>query len=374
MLTGRAKIVGLLLAVSLVWLAAGPADAATSQVATKVYMIRYADVDGVAKTLSGMVTKPESVCVNKESGAVVVTTSPDRLKTMDEVVAKLDRQTPQILVEVRIYEIEVNNQFELGVDWSFANNAVLANATRSIAQTTMLPGSFAGVGAGAMGRWGFVHGNTNFNFLIRALERNAGVDLLANPRLLVLDNVTAEVKIVEEVPYQKVIQTGMGGNLAATAFREAGVMLKVTPHVADKDLLRLRLQPELSAFTARDPNNLPIFDRRTADTTLLVKDGDTVVLAGLRRKTKVVTYNRAPFLGHIPCIGWIFRYKQSLDVQTEMVMFVTSKVVRQNVLHPREQKMLGETDLDDVRGLRKIHYLDLRGSIGYGPCPVGPNL
>ena len=378
--SGCRKLGLALLALCLVGAVAGTAPAG-EKLDTKVYQVKYAEVVGVAETLSAMVSKPESVSVNEEAGTVIVTASRARLATMDTVVDQIDRQTPQILVEVRIYEIVVDNEFELGVNWSISKLGSIGvpGVHREASQTTILPGTFAGVNAGAMGQWGFIHGDNHFDLTLRALEQNTGTDLLANPRLLVLDNVTAEIKIIEEVPYQKQIDTPGGGGgvspMVATAFQEAGVMLKVTPHVADNDLVRMRLRPDLSAVQAqRDPNGQPIFDRRVADTTLLVKDGDTVVLGGLRRKTKRSYYARAPFFGHIPCLGWAFRYKRTQDVQTELVIFVTPRVVKDTVLNAREQKLLSETELDDVRGQKKIHYLDLNGGVDYGPCPIGPNL
>ena len=354
---------------------------------TKPYDIKYADVEGVAKTLSGMVDKPGSVCVNKEAGTVIVTAPSDQLSAIDTVVQRIDRRTPQVLVEVRIYEIKVDNEFALGVDWLIANRSSISSATRGLNQTTIAATGLSSTsGPGATARWGFIRGSTNFNVVLRMLEENMGNDLIANPRLLVLDNVTAEIKIVKEVPYQQLTNTASGGQLDTTAFQEAGVKLMVTPHVADENLVRLHLRPDLSrligfvedqSYYEYEPSVTgvrPIFDRRVADTTLLVKDGDTVVLGGLRRKSKYSYYARNPFFGHIPCIGWLFRSKVTEDCQTELVIFVTPRVVKDNVLNEREQKMLGETELDEVRGQKKIHYLDLHGGIGYGPCPVGPKL
>ena len=155
-----------------------------------------------------------------------------------------------------------------------------------------------------------------------------------------LDNESAVIKIISEIPYLQLNQ-GVGiSSFGTVEFKEVGVTLKVTPHLTREGMIRLKLQPEFSVQTGTadlgDPLSgaseakfpVPVIDKRQADTTLLVQDGQTVVLGGLRKKSMTKQINKIPCLGDLPVVGWLFKFTGESLTLSEIVVFVTPHVIR----------------------------------------------
>ena len=184
---------------------------------------------------------------------------------------------------------------------------------------------------------------------------------------MVLDNEKALIKIISEIPYQELTESALGGSIGTTAFREVGVELEVTPHLTREDMIRLRLRPKFSVvtgqvqvvgLTASYPQ--PVVDRREADTTLLVGDGQTVVLGGLRKREATKQINKIPLLGDLPLLGGLFRFEGEDTAVTELIVFITPWIVgQQPLLSLDEQEAFEETEFrppesDSTRTEKKI--------------------
>ena len=187
----------------------------------------------------------------------------------------------------------------------------------------------------------------------KAQQDKINAKLLANPRVLVLDNQTAQIKIITEKPYIELSETSGGGSMGTTKFREIGVTLKVTPHLTRDDMVRLLLKPEFSVETGTvnvgtvdNQYPQPVVDRREAETTLLIKNGQTVVLGGLRKKDVTKEVSKIPLLGDMPLVGFLFRFTGESTVNSELVVFVTPWIVRQPTMSPAEQQQFGTTEFN----------------------------
>jgi type II secretory pathway component GspD/PulD (secretin) len=171
---------------------------------------------------------------------------------------------------------------------------------------------------------------------------------------LVLDNEKANIKIISEIPYQQITDTSGGGSIGSTAFREVGVELEVTPHLTREGMVRIHLKPKFSVQTGAvvlgtGTTNLysqPVVDRREADTTLLIKDGQTVVLGGLRKKDVTKQVNKIPLLGDVPYIGAAFKFEGEDTTISELVVFITPRIVEKPVLTELNKQQLEVTDFN----------------------------
>jgi type IV pilus assembly protein PilQ len=328
---------------------------------SKLYRVTYADVKQVADALKGFVSKDAEIAVNPGSSNIIVTDTEAKIKAIDSFIEEVDRQTPQILVEVRIYDISSQNTLDLGINWNIGTNTTF-DATTNIASTGRIDPFVGGTntatsdiasGVGAF-RFGWLNDNIDIDVLFRAEQEDVSATLLANPRILVLDNEKANFKSIEQIPYQELQQTSAGGSIGTTSFKEVGVMLDVTPHVTRDQMLRLRIVPEFSTETrtvnvaaAGQPGfPQPVIDTRKADTTLLIPNGKTVVLGGLRKKETNKRVNKIPLLGDIPIVGALFRSTSEKVVNRELVVFLTPKIVATDnpVLSPRERRQMEATD------------------------------
>jgi general secretion pathway protein D len=174
---------------------------------------------------------------------------------------------------------------------------------------------------------------------------------------LVLDNETASFEIVSEIPYTEQSQTSGGGSMTSTQFKNVGTKLKVIPHVTREGMIRLQIAPEFGIVTKEGVTipstglqTVPTVDTRKMDTKALVKDGQTVVLGGLRKRTVSNNVSKIPVLGDIPLVGKLFMSDTQETVMTnELVIFITPRIVTAPTLSPKEVKDLGATEFGDPK-------------------------
>jgi len=336
---------------------------------SKIYRITYADIKEVEKALGKFISQRGSISTNAGTSNIIVTDTESKIKAIDTFIQEIDRITPQILVESRIYDITTTDNLDLGVEWNVGT------------QTTYFTGTTASVPPGTMGnvklgdtdpfttgmfrgdtaktssttgllKFGWFTGNVDIDAIIKAQKNLVDAKLLANPRVLVLDNEKANIRIISELPYQEITETSGGGSIGATKFRDVGVELEVTPHLTRDEMIRLRLKPKFSVSTDRvvivgassATFPVPVVDRREADTILLVKDGQTIVLGGMRKKEVSHRINKIPLLGDIPILCYLFRFEGESTVNSELVVFVTPKLVREAGLSPIERKQYEITE------------------------------
>ncbi len=344
---------------------------------SKIYRITYADVIEVEKALKKFISDGGSLSSNPGTSNVIVTDKESKIKAIDTFIQEIDRKTSQILVEARIYDITCKDRLDLGVEWQVGRDTVYGAGTSGTTDNTGLmtgigtnPASgptspfMSGIFDGTIAktqdttaavRFGWLNSSIDIDMLIKAQKENINAKLLANPRVLVLDNEEANIKIITEIPYQQLNQGG--GTTAAfgtTEFREVGVTLSVIPHLARDGMVRLQLKPEFSVQTgtvnigdpAQQTYPQPVIDRREAITTLLVKDGQTVVLGGLRKKDVTKQIDKVPLLGDLPLVGGLFKFEGEDTVISELVVFITPRIIDEPALSETEQKQYDVTEFD----------------------------
>jgi type II secretory pathway component GspD/PulD (secretin) len=194
--------------------------------------------------------------------------------------------------------------------------------------------------------------NNHFQFdaLVHAGQDDVRAKLLANPRVLVLDNEEAQIKIVDEIPYQELTESTEGGGVGTTAFRDVGVELRVTPHLTRDGLIHLRLNPKFSTavgsvniVSGADTIPQPVVATRETITTALIKDKETVVIGGMKKQDKLQEISKVPFLGDLPLLGGLFRFEGESTVNSELVVFITPHIITQPTLSDEEQRYLADS-------------------------------
>jgi type IV pilus assembly protein PilQ len=335
---------------------------------TKTYEIVYVDATEVVAALDKFKSSQGSVSSIKGTSYIIVTDTESKIREITALLAKIDRITPQILVEARIYDITSRDKLDLGVDWAAGKRTNWTSAglpqnddiTISKSGTDTYIGSntepfitsafnaaTAKTAAATDGffRFGFLSGRIDIDAQLRAEQEITNAKLLANPRILVLDNETALFDIVTEHPY--VERTISSGDITESVqFKEIGVKLVVTPHVTRDGMIRLRIQPEFGVFVERvtlSTTDVPVVDTRKVDTIALIKDGHTVVLGGMRKKDVSKEINKVPLLGDLPLLGGLFRFEGEDTSVTELIVFITPRIITQPVLSLDEELALEET-------------------------------
>jgi type II secretory pathway component GspD/PulD (secretin) len=183
----------------------------------------------------------------------------------------------------------------------------------------------------------------DLDFVLSILHSQIEARLLANPRVLVLDNETANFEIVREIPYREVREVVREDPQTYTDFKKVGVNLKVTPHIAREGMLRLHIIPQFSVLVSQDLQGLPTIDDRFADTKAMIRDGQTIAIGGLRKREVTRDIYTVPVLGDMPLVGGLFSSETESHVVKELIVFITTKIITEPTLSESEKKLLGET-------------------------------
>ena len=329
---------------------------------SRIYRITYADVAEVEEALNKFISERGSLSSNRGTSNIIVTDTERKINAIDKFIEEVDRITPQILVEARIYDITSQDKLDLGIEWQAGRDTTYTGGVTGVGtnptkdRDPFMTGAFSGATSETSGttgalRFGWLNTGIDIDVLLKAQQNKIDAKLLANPRILVLDNETAQIKIITEKPYIELTETSGGGSMGTTAFKEIGVELEVTPHFTRDEMVRLQLKPSFSVETgtvnvgtASEQYPQPVIDTREAETTLLVKNGRTVVLGGLRKKEVSKRVNKIPMLGDLPVVGLLFRFEGEDTVTSEIVVFVTPRIVDQAVMSETEQQQFEVTE------------------------------
>ena len=338
----------------------------TERTVSKIYRIWYADVKEVEAALTKVLSKRGSIASSIGTSNIIVTDTESNIRAIDAFLEEIDRPTPLIEVEVRIYDIKNTNALDIGVEWFVGRNTGYGTQVDGSPITgmsnsdpyidSMFSSTTNKVGSTGVLDWGIITKHLDMEVLFSAIQQKDCAKLLANPRIKVLDNETASFKAIEEIPYQQ-LQQGGYQSFGTTEFKEVGVELEVTPHLAKDEMIRLHVVPVFSVQTgdveistvgtggSTVTSPQPVVDKREADTVALVKSGQTIVIGGLQKQTVNQLITKIPLLGDIPILGWLFTYEGEDTINSELVVFITPKLIEQPEMTEREAMYLEGTQV-----------------------------
>ncbi|OGW95502.1 MAG: hypothetical protein A2Z81_09660 [Omnitrophica WOR_2 bacterium GWA2_45_18] len=307
---------------------------------TFVYTLQYAKADDVAGKLRARIDAKSvgAVTPDDRSNKIIVRAFPERIKEVEEIIKKLDTPTKEVLVDARILQVVLKPEYDMGIDWQLDfrdssdenikklsfNNTFMD--TDNIAASDNLASTFGQVAVGNF--------NTDaFELKIRALEKVSDTKILSNPKILVTNGEEAKIHIGDTVPY--IISTTSGtGDSAITSedvrFVDVGLKLNVKPIINDEEFVSMHLRPEISTVVGSitsQGGGIPQVNKTQVETTVLVKNGNTIIMGGLKKDDKVHTKKGFPVLMDLPVVGSIFGRTHDSFSQTEIVIFITPHIV-----------------------------------------------
>lgn len=329
-----------------------------------VYPLENAEAEDVSKTLTALFSKlqpgqqpggamglsgPVNVTADKATNSLVITAAPEDYDSVKEVIGKLDIRRRQVYVEAAIMEISLSKLKEVGVEFralDLPNNDKITGFGGTnfgnMAAAVSGPAALAGISGMAAGvvKGTFTFGGVEFmnvGALVTALQSAGDINVLSTPHLLTTDNQKAEIVVGENVPFVTGQSQTTGGNVLTSIERkDIGITLRLTPRVSEGEFVKLDIYQEISSLTqsaAFDINKVgPVVDKRYASTTVVVKDGETVAIGGLLRNNEQKVVQKVPILGDIPLIGWFFRHQTTTVDKTNLLIFITPTIIKENRL------------------------------------------
>ncbi len=288
---------------------------------------------------------------------MVVRDTPQVINTIAGIIDEIDIEPRQIIIEARLVEVVLDDDNASGVDWliraTLSGSSIpstlpfidkrgtyddhgdyipkpdMAGGSTGFASGSLFP--YSASGDFTFGRISFA----DFQAVLELLDEKDKSNLLSAPHIATLEGEEASIVVGTNIPIPIYERNEETGSMEITGYeeKETGIVLRVTPHIVGVQKIMLRLHPEVSELTGQfvGPNNeRPITSSREAETTITVRDGDTVIMAGLIRENIVEQDHKVPLLGYIPFLGAPFRYKSSTVDRTELIIFVTPRIIKNN--------------------------------------------
>lgn len=272
------------------------------------------------------------------SNAILILATPADYDIVSAAIQQIDARPLQVMIEVLIAEVRLNNQNDLGVDVNIPlkegdDDGVTFNLTGLSAGDVAL--SILGIGT------------VGADVVLRALASVGDVTILSRPILLAQNNQQARILVGDQRPFIQLFRalpTDAAVRDQVVQYRNVGTQLSIRPTINADGFINLSVLQEVSTATAETQFGAPIINTREAETDLLVKDGQTVVLGGLINYQEETTHSGIPLLKDIPLLGMLFRSTRTQKIQTELLLMITTHVIRtEDDLDETSQRLIEST-------------------------------
>lgn len=303
-------------------------------------------LSGEAGQAPGSLTGQVYCVADPDTNTLMVLTAPSNFERLRAIIAELDRPIPQVLIKVLIAEVTWGDDMDLGVEFS-----ILDVEPDGDEQSLFTDFGVADATGGLVLR--VVGGDVTA--ALRALQEITKLDILSRPSILTSDNQTATITVGEEVPFVRNTRTTETGQTINTIeYEDIGIILEVTPHINPDGLVIMDVSPEISTTTAEtvpisETLNAPVFAKRSANTRIAIRDGQTIVIGGLMQDRRSESVRQVPILGSIPLLGALFRRTVEEKDKTELLIFLTPHVARE----PDELRDMTEDEMTGLRQMRE---------------------
>ncbi|HEX9019831.1 MAG TPA: type IV pilus secretin PilQ, partial [Nitrospirota bacterium] len=318
---------------------------------TRVIPVNYSTAGTIEGTVKKSLSPRGDIVTDARTNTLIIKDIARNIEEIVTLIKLLDKPIPQVMIEARIVEANLNFSRQIGVQWGASakfdaahGNPTSLTTPNSIGitggpQMGAMPfstGNFlvnmpaaAGVGTGG-GAIGFTFGSLskafNLDLVLSALESSGDGKIISAPRVSALDNKEAKIEQGISIPFSTTSASG-----TQIQFIDAKLSLVVTPHATPDNKIFLKIQATKNApdTSLQGANGQPSIRKNEATTEILLADGETAVIGGILIVNKSVSYTKVPFFGDIPLIGWLFRNKTTSETKQELLIFITPRVVRQ---------------------------------------------
>lgn len=358
--------------------------------AVRVFSLNYAKAKVVEEQLKAQLDAKRvgSIKADERANQVIIQALPERMVEIEHLIAALDRKTKEVLIDTKIIKVKFSDDINEGIQWeglfemsekqglSYLGSYPFSSVASSTADwrsrkevwdaqknvgsypfsgtTSSFSASKPTIGFDKM-HVGMV-GAHDFDVLFNFLRTQTNAKILSNPKIAVTDNQEARIHVGERQAY--VTSTTTTGQATSTVseqvnFIDIGIQLSVTPTINEEDYVQLKLKTEISSvidmLITPSENKIPIVDTSLAETTVLIKQGATVVIGGLRKEEKSEFVRRVPILSKIPFLGMFFQTKERTKDSTELLIMITPIIITGDALVEAAGKEIGQPNIKEAQ-------------------------
>jgi len=309
---------------------------------TRIFPISYADVASIEKSIKDarILSSRGSVSVDKRTSSVAINDVASVFPQIENLLATLDKPTPQVLIEARIVEAFESDVKSFGIQWGISN----PEGTKPFIGTTSNEGPFTGnnfmfdfpspEGTGGGIAFGILNSarTKGLELQISALETTGNSKRISNPRVVTTDNEKATILQGESVPFPKIdVQSGQ----ISAEYKDVAITIEVTPHITPAGAVTMSVlvrKEDIKGFVPLGGGtSAPRTDKIEGVTKVLVQNGETLVIGGVLQKRETSDSTGVPGLMHIPVLGWLFKNKTTNETTTELLIFITPRILEKTI-------------------------------------------
>ena len=310
-----------------------------------------------------MINEKVHITADKATNSLIIMADKNDYQVLETIIKKLDITRPMVYIEALIMEVRLTSDFSLGVEWKAGGTAGTSHGSPTGfysgfgKETTVFPSVNSagelllpdGFSMGILGTGIEINGITfpTIGAAVNALQKNKDVHILSTPQIMTTDNEEARILVGENVPYVTKSASGEQ-NYETFEYKDVGVTLEITPQISKERFVRLNIFQEVIKVSGGTDEFKPTTLKRSAQTTVVVKDASTVVIGGLIGEDLTSDKTKVPCLGDVPVLGQLFRSKSRSGVETNLYIFLTPHIV-ENPAEADEIYIEKKNDIDKIR-------------------------
>jgi type IV pilus assembly protein PilQ len=320
--------------------------------------LKFLDAKSVKASITNMSSDFGNIEPDSKVNSLIICDTPENVAKIMTQIRKIDCKPQQIMIEVVLLDVKLDDQIDIGVDWDllttdnrdaiFRQNLTTSRLGSTISDSTTVGNATAfnttGTGADLWLLWA-----NDIRTVIHALQQKNDVEIIASPRVMVVSGQTASIESVEEIPYSEQSDTSNGGQLTSTQFKNVGVKLKIGAVLTDDKFILLKVETEQSVQTGSSvvtggvgASGVPVVDTRNVQSSLLLEDGQILVIGGLRRKDTQKEVRQIPFLGDLPIVGYAFKNTDFIENNSELLVMLSPHIYTGQRPNAAEMKKFDE--------------------------------
>ncbi|HAM39122.1 MAG TPA: hypothetical protein DCP53_07005 [Elusimicrobia bacterium] len=294
---------------------------------SKVIRLNYskaAEISGKISSIMAAEGQKISLQTDERTNSLIVTSTPEGLLATTNLINKLDVKPEQVVIEAKIVEISIGDTKDIGIDWTLTRD-IMNNSNARITETAQSQtpaqsqiGSFT---------FGYLRSDIELTARLAAAQSKGRAKILSQPRIATLNNMQAKIVVGGQIPYTQTAIAAGGVATTSTAFMTVGIQLEVTPTINVDGRITMVIKPNVSNVTRISAIG-PETSTKEASTTVLVKNGETIVIGGLITNNERKDASQIPLLGDVPVLGQFFKSYRDDKQNTELIIFVTPYIMK----------------------------------------------
>jgi type II secretory pathway component GspD/PulD (secretin) len=283
---------------------------------------RQLDVQALDKMIPGFLRpKEDGYFLDEQNRSIHFTTIPSVAERLTSVLKEWDRPVRQVLIRAKIVTVSTSTLRDIGVNFE----TILDVDGADLTVKSSFPSQVTADHSGTFSLRKLT--GTEFEAVIRAIEADNRSHILANPRILAMDNKPAEVRMATDEPFTETsIDSNSGARIENVKFLQVGTVLAVTPRIKEDRTIEMEIAMDVSSLV-EIRNGIPVVNRNIASSGVAVKDNHVLMIGGLRFNRDMSVKEKVPIIGDIPVLGWLFRSDRKERQDTELVLFLQPTIV-----------------------------------------------